>query len=123
MNPVKIDYQNDDYDLIASYGALGEVQPLLEQALALNLFGAIGENLPLAKIKALISADEREADCFLEVLRCAGLLILGDGCIANAPVAAKYLVPSSPHYSGGFPAVNADFLWSRLALLLGDTGA
>ena len=119
---MKIDYQNDDYDLIAAYGALGEVQPLLEQALTVNLFGAVAENLPPAEIKTLISADGGEADCFLEVLRCAGLLILGDGFIANTPVAAKYLVPSSPHDCGALPAVNADFLWSRLVLLLGDAG-
>ena len=119
---MRIDYQNDDYDSIAAYRALSEVQPLLERAVSLNLFGAVGDKLPLREIKALISDDEQEADCFLEVLRCAGLLVIRNDFIANAPAAAKYLVPSSPHYCGALPAVNADFLWQRLASILGGTG-
>lgn len=117
---MKIDYQNNDYDLIGAFYGQKELFPLLTKALAFDLFDAIETNLPLGEIKKRISADATEAQLFLDVLSQAGLVIMENGYLFNAPIASEYLVKTSPFYCGTLEPVNGVFLWERLLPLLGE---
>lgn len=119
---MKIDYQNNDYDLIALLYGQQEVFSLVENALSVKLFDAIEENRSLAEIKNLISADMVTAERFLDVLYHAGLIVRENGYLFNTPVASKYLVCSSPFYFARFAEENEGFLWERLLPLLGEAG-
>jgi predicted metal-binding protein len=116
---MKIDYQNNDYDLIALMDGQRDVLPLLEKAVSLRLFDVIEENRPLTEIKNLISEDMIMASRFLDVLYHAGLIVMENGYLFNAPVATKYLVTSSSFYFDSFAKKNEIFLWEQLRPLLG----
>lgn len=97
---MKIDYQNNGEDFLLHFWGQKEAFPLLQKAIALDLFTAVGEGKGNEEIEKMISSNSEQARLFLDVLVNAGLLIREGGYLNNAPVAQKVLVSSSPHYCG-----------------------
>ncbi|HMM06163.1 MAG TPA: DUF2284 domain-containing protein [Clostridiales bacterium] len=117
---MKADAQHYDYDFLTALYGQKEVFPLLQTALSLGLFDALAEGRPLEEISAMIDSDPVAAEGFLDVLYHAGLIVIADGQVFNAPVSAAYLMKSSPSYHADFTVINESFLWQQLLLLLGE---
>lgn len=95
-----VDHQNDTYQDLLDQKAVQQALPIVEEAVGNRLFDFLDRGCRMSEVEEFLKVDPSTVAALLEVLKEMGLVILDEPFVCNAPVSSKYLVSTSPLYSG-----------------------